>query len=136
MKKCQVVAIAAAIAAGSICGLGVPGSTRTAAAVEPAVTFREDVLPVFLGRCVSCHAAPNGEGYKASGLNLTTYKGVMAGTKFGAMVIPGDPDSSNLMRLLDWRVSPQLRMPHNKKQLSVCDRDAVRAWIREGAKDN
>jgi mono/diheme cytochrome c family protein len=136
MKKCHVVAIAAAIAAASIGGLGVPGSTPAAAAAEPPASFQEDVLPVFLGRCVSCHSAPNGEGYKASGLNLTTYKGVMAGTKFGAMVIPGDPDSSNLMRLLDWRVSPQLRMPHNKKQLSVCDRDAIRTWIRQGAKDN
>jgi mono/diheme cytochrome c family protein len=135
MKKCQVVAIAAAIAAGSICGLGVPGSTRTATAAEPAVTFREDVLPVFQIRCVSCHS-PTGEGYKASGLDLTTYKGVIAGTKYGPMVVPGDPDGSNLMRLLDWKVSPQLRMPHNKKQLSVCDRDAIRTWIREGAKDN
>jgi hypothetical protein len=60
----------------------------------------------------------------------------MAGTKFGPMIVPGDPDSSNLMRLLDWRTSPQLRMPHNKKQLSVCDRNDLRAWIRQGAKDN
>ena len=33
-------------------------------------------------------------------------------------------------------VSPQLRMPHSKKQLSYCDRDAIRTWIRQGAKDN
>ncbi len=136
MKKCHVVAIATAIAAASICGLGVPGSTHAASAAEPPVSFQEDVLAVFQVRCVSCHSAPNGEGYKASGLDLTTYKGVMAGTKFGPMVIPGDPDSSNLMRLLDWQISPQLRMPHNKKQLSVCDRDAIRTWIRQGAKNN
>jgi hypothetical protein len=59
----------------------------------------------------------------------------MKGTKFGRMVIAGDPESSNLMLLLDWRVSPALRMPHGK-QLSKCDRDAIRAWIKEGAKDN
>jgi hypothetical protein len=52
------------------------------------------------------------------------------------MVVPGDPDSSNLMRLLDWRTSAALRMPHNKKQLPYCDRNAIRAWIRQGAKDN
>jgi hypothetical protein len=67
---------------------------------------------------------------------LTSYRGVMKGTKFGPMVIPGDPDSSNLMRLLDWKVSPELRMPHSKRQLSFCDREAIRTWIREGAKDN
>jgi hypothetical protein len=52
------------------------------------------------------------------------------------MVIPGDPDSSNLMRLLDWRASPELRMPHGKKKLSTCDRDAIRTWIRQGAPNN
>ena len=99
------------------------------------MSFREDVVPIFVGRCVSCHQ-PNGEGTAKSGLDLTSYAGVMKGTKFGPMVIAGDPESSNLMLLLDWRASPDLRMPHGKKQLSSCDRNAIRAWIREGAKDN
>ena len=98
-------------------------------------SFREDIVPIFKGRCESCHQ-PGGEGTAKSGLDLTTYAGLMKGTKFGPMVIPGDPDSSNLMRLLDWRVSPEIRMPHGKKQLSSCDRNDIRAWIREGAKDN
>src|SRR3989304_236776 len=98
-------------------------------------SFREDIVPIFKGRCESCHQ-PGGEGVQKSGLDLTTYAGVMKGTKFGPMVIPGDPESSNLMLLLDWRASPQLRMPHGKKQLSSCDRNDIRAWIREGAKDN
>lgn len=135
MRRCQILAMATAIAVGPVCGLVGSGLTRAAAAKEPTASFREDVVPVFQGRCVSCHA-PGGEGYKASGLDLSTYQGVLAGTKFGPMVVPGDPDSSNLMRLLDWRIAPQLRMPHSKKQLSVCDRSAIRTWIREGAKDN
>jgi mono/diheme cytochrome c family protein len=102
---------------------------------QSKVSFRDDVMPIFVGRCIACHQ-PNGEGTAKSGLDLTSYAGVMKGTKFGPMVIPGDPDSSNLMRLLDWRVSPEIRMPHGKKQLSTCDRDAIRAWILEGAKDN
>lgn len=102
---------------------------------QSKMSFREDVVPIFKGRCESCHQ-PGGEGVEKSGLDLTTYAGLMKGTKFGPMVIPGDPESSNLMLLLDWRASPDLRMPHGKKQLSSCDRNAVRAWIREGAKDN
>ena len=98
-------------------------------------SFKEDVMPIFVGRCVSCHQ-PGGEGQAKSGLDLTSYVGVMKGTKFGPMVVPGDPESSNLMLLLDWRASPDLRMPHGKKQLSSCDRNDIRAWIREGAKDN
>jgi len=98
-------------------------------------SFKEDVMPIFVGRCVSCHQ-PGGEGFEKSGLDLTSYAGVMKGTKFGPMVIPGDPESSNLMLLLDWRASPELRMPHDMKQLNSCDRNDIRAWIREGAKDN
>ena len=98
-------------------------------------SFREDIVPIFKGRCESCHQ-PGAEGVQKSGLDLTSYAGVMKGTKFGPMVIPGDPESSNLMLLLDWRASAELRMPHGKKQLSSCDRNAIRAWIREGAKDN
>jgi mono/diheme cytochrome c family protein len=123
MKTCHAIALAAMLAVGA------------ASAAEPTASFKEDVQPILLGRCVSCHS-PNGEGYQASGLDLTNYKGIMTGTKFGPMIVPGDPDSSNLMRLLDWRTSPQLRMPHNRKQLSVCDRNDIRAWIRQGAKDN
>jgi hypothetical protein len=136
MKSCHIVVMAAVVTAASICGFGGLGATPAASAAEPRMSFQDDVLPVFLGRCVSCHSAPNGEGYQASGLDLTSYQGVMAGTKFGPMVIPGDPESSNLMRLLDWRTSAALRMPHNKKQLSSCDRTAIRDWIRQGAKDN
>ena len=102
---------------------------------QSKMSFREDVMPIFVGRCVACHQA-GGEGTQKSGLDLSSYAGVMKGTKFGPMVIPGDPESSSLMALLDWRVSPEIRMPHGKKQLSTCDRDAIRAWIREGAKDN
>ena len=110
-------------------------TSQTRQTSQTKKSFREDVVPILKGRCESCHQ-PNGEGTQKSGLDLTSYAGIMKGTKFGPMVIPGDPESSNLMLLLDWRASPELRMPHGKKQLSSCDRNDIRAWIREGAKDN
>jgi mono/diheme cytochrome c family protein len=126
---------AAAIAFGAclmIADVSTPSAQLCAA--EPQ-SFSEDILPIFRGRCASCHQS-GGAGYEKSGLDLTTYEGLMKGTKFGAMVVPRDPDSSNLMWLLDWRASPEVRMPHAKKKLSICDRNAIRAWIREGAKNN
>ena len=128
--------IAAAIVVGAACLMIVDVSTPSAqlCAAEPQ-SFSEDILPILKGRCVSCHQ-PGGAGYEKSGLDLTTYEGLMKGTKFGAMVIARDPESSNLMWLLDWRASPEVRMPHGKKKLSICDRNAIRAWIREGAKNN
>ena len=135
MKRRNLIA-AAAIVVGAACLMIVDVSTPSAqlCAEEPQ-SFSEDILPILKGRCVSCHQ-PGGAGYEKSGLDLTTYEGLIKGTKFGAMVIPRDPESSNLMWLLDWRASPEVRMPHGKKKLSICDRNAIRAWIREGAKDN
>jgi mono/diheme cytochrome c family protein len=131
-RKSRLIAIALGAAGMIILGLAAPSAQLCAA--EPQ-SFAEDILPIFKGRCVSCHQA-GAEGYEKSGLDLTTYEGLMKGTKFGAMVAPRDPDGSNLVWLLDWRASPALRMPHGKKKLSICDRNAIRAWIREGAKNN
>ena len=136
MKTRYAKAAAIALGAVGIVGIGtttLPPPSRACA--QGVTSFAEDVLPIFKGRCVSCHQV-GGEGYEKNGLDLSTYAGLMKGTKFGPMVIPRDPDSSNLVWLLDWRASPELRMPHGKKKLSICDRNAIRAWIIEGAKDN
>ena len=90
-------------------------------------SFAEEVFPIFKARCTSCHQ-PGGAGFEKSGLDLSTYEGAMKGTKFGKMIIPGDPESSNLMLLLDWRAAPALRMPHGKKKLMeprIAGRDFV-----------
>jgi hypothetical protein len=136
-KRMWLLAAASAVAVTVvIAGEIIMSSGQLCAAPnEPQTSFAEDILPLLKWRCGSCHQ-PGGVGTEKSGLDLSTYEGVMKGTKFGPMVIPRDPDSSNLMLLLDWRVPAELRMPHGKKKLSTCDRNAIRAWIREGAKNN
>jgi mono/diheme cytochrome c family protein len=132
----RLVGITAAVAAAAGIGVAMTHPINDAcAAPAPKISFSQDILPIFRGRCVGCHQ-PGGEGYEKSGLDLTSYEGLMKGTKLGPMVIPRDPDSSNLMWLLDWRASPQLRMPHGTKKLSTCDRNDIRTWIREGALNN
>jgi hypothetical protein len=127
------VGVALTITFGGAVILG--GHPNPVWAANAVISFKDDVLPIFKGRCIDCHQ-PGGVGYEKSGLDLRTYAGVIKGTKFGAMVTPGDPDTSNLVWLLDWKASPELRMPHGKTKLSICDRDAIREWIRQGAKDN
>lgn len=132
-KPIMAGVVAIAFVVGAVALLLVPGDKACAA--SDTTSFSDDVFPIFKGRCVTCHQ-PSGEGFEKSGLDLSTYEGVMKGTKMGPMVIPKDPDSSNLIWLLDWRGAPETRMPHGKKKLSTCDRNAIRSWIREGAKNN
>ena len=139
MKSLQLAMIALAVTVVVSIGATLPTAGQNAAPAKksraPTTSFSEDVFPIFKGRCIDCHR-PGGAGYEASGLDLTTYEGVMKGTKFGKMVIPGDPDTSNLMWLLEWRGKPETRMPHGQKQLSICDRTAIRRWILDGAPNN
>jgi len=134
MRKYHVAILTAALALSAVAA-DLTVRPREACAAQAKVSFSEDVLPIFRGYCFSCHQ-PGGEGAEKSGLDLTSYAGLMKGTRNGPMVVAGDPDTSNLMWLLDWRASAELRMPHGKKKLPVCERDLIRTWIFQGAKDN
>ncbi|MEO0035673.1 MAG: hypothetical protein RLZZ501_1696 [Pseudomonadota bacterium] len=111
------------------------GPAGAAWAKDEVISYSDDIRPIIVGRCLECHH-PGGQGTEASGLDLTSYEGLMKGTKFGPMIVPGEPETSSLMRLIDHKVDPSIRMPHGKKKLSQCDRDAFRLWIKQGAKNN
>lgn len=106
-----------------------------ALAKEEPVSFSEDIQPILQVRCTVCHQ-PGGDGLEKSGLDMTSYEGLMKGTKHGPMITPGDPVTSNLVVLLDGKADKSLQMPHGKKKLSTCDRDLIRKWIKQGAKNN
>lgn len=102
---------------------------------QPQLSYAEDLVPIFRGYCISCHQ-PGGEGYNASGFDLSTYQGLMNGTKYGPMVVPGKPDISNLIVLIEGRAAPALGMPHGHKPLPSCLRQEIWSWIFQGAKNN
>ncbi len=99
------------------------------------VSFKEDVFPVIELRCLECHQ-PGGEGYEKSGLDLRTYEGLMKGTRHGPMVVPRSAVDSNLLAVIDRRTSAEIWMPHKRKQLSRCERQIIRAWVVQGARNN
>jgi hypothetical protein len=119
-----------------VCAVG--GATvgmagETLAAEE--VSFTLDVQPIIESRCTQCHA-PGGAGYEDSGLDLTSYQGLMKGTKHGPIVVPGDAFTSNLNVLLEGRASPELRMPHNQRPLLQAQQKIIADWVKQGARNN
>ena len=103
---------------------------------EPAVSFSQDVQPIIDQHCVQCHEA-GGVGEVTSGLNLTSYEGVMKGTDSGPMVIAGDVEGSNLLVLMEGRADPSISMPHGKNEpVPKKDIQIIRAWIGQGAENN
>lgn len=111
-------------------------ATAGAARAEEQVSYKLDVQPILTTRCGECHTPPSGQGYVASGLDLSSYQGLMKGTKHGAIVIPGDPLRSNLLVLVEGKAAPEIRMPHGQRPLLKYQILTLRDWIKQGAKDN
>jgi hypothetical protein len=118
------------------------------AALEPAqnaikvlsgdeVSFKNDVQPILHDYCISCHS-PGGRGYAKSGLDLTSYEGLMKGTKFGPVVIPGNSEASTFTKLLTG-TNKGLKMPAGLNETGTLDRQFIltlRKWVQQGAKNN
>lgn len=99
------------------------------------VSFAADVQPLFAERCGRCHV-PGQAGHEASGLGLDSYEALMKGTKYGQVVIPGDPLSSVLNMLIEGRADPSIAMPHGEAPLSPEEQQLVRRWVEQGAQNN
>lgn len=107
--------------------------SRTARAAEEVVSYELDVYPIISSRCVECHQ-PGGDGYQASGLDMSTYEGLMKGTKYGPVIVPGDTLTSNLNVLIEGRA--QVQMPHDQRPLLKAQQSIIRDWVKQGAKNN
>jgi hypothetical protein len=101
------------------------------------VSFSRDVQPILHDYCVSCHS-PGGKGYAKSGLDMTSYQGLMKGTKFGKVVIPGNSEDSTFTKLLTG-TNKGLKMPMGLNSGGTLDRQYIlvlRKWVNQGAQDN
>jgi uncharacterized membrane protein len=102
---------------------------------EP-VSYQKDVVPILTKHCASCHV-PGQPGYLASGFDMTGYESLMKGTKFGPVVLPGDPLTSTLVVLIEGRADPSLKMPHGGAQpLTEAEIKTIRSWVEQGARNN
>lgn len=122
---------------GGVLVLGAAGLVQAAGKGDKAnrnqVSFKEDVTPIIQIRCLECHK-PGGDGVTQSGLDMSTYEGIMQGTKHGPIVVPGNSLVSNLNVLVEGRAG--IRMPHNRRPLSECEVKLFRDWVNQGAKNN
>jgi mono/diheme cytochrome c family protein len=102
----------------------------------PPVSFRGDVAPILAQHCVSCHVEGK-PGTAASALQLDSYAAVMKGTRFGPVVLPGNPLSSAMIMLVEGRADPRITMPHGgTDKLTAPEIQKLRDWVQQGARDN
>ncbi len=93
------------------------------------VSFRRQVAPILVRRCLACH-----DDRKASGgLKMTTFAALRRGGKElgDAIVEPGDPESSELIATI--RPGAPVRMPYKQPPLSDHEIALLVRWVKEGA---
>ncbi len=105
------------------------------ACAPSGVSYTKEVQPILSKYCAECHA-PGQKGFVASGLDTTSYQGLMKGGKYGPLVKPGDALSSSLNMLVEGRAHASIRMPHGREKLPDKDIEMLKVWVNEGAKNN
>ncbi|HEU0037927.1 MAG TPA: c-type cytochrome domain-containing protein, partial [Verrucomicrobiae bacterium] len=87
----------------------------SAYAAEPTAEqvefFEKRIRPIFAEHCYSCHS-DKAEKVKG-GLRLDTREALLKGGSSGAVIVPGDPDASPLIKAVRYQ-DAALQMPPAK----------------------
>ncbi len=104
-----------------------PSTPAEAAALT---SFTSTVKPILRENCYRCHAGLNRKG----GFNLSTRQQLLMGGKHGVAVMPGQPGSSLLVRLIRHQGPADHPMPMPQKgKLSDDEIASIAKWIADGA---
>jgi hypothetical protein len=98
------------------------------------VSFKKDIMPVFVKKCLSCHST---EDDSFADLYLDNYKELMKGdSKNGPVVTSGKGEESLLILKLKGTALFGKRMPKGKTPLDDETIKIISRWIDQGAKNN
>ena len=94
--------------------------------------YAEHVKPILTTNCYRCPGGMNHRG----GLNLETRAGMLKGGHDGAVLVPGDPTKSLLVRLMRHEGpanDPMPMPPPPRAKVGDADIAVVERWVRAGA---
>ncbi len=97
----------------------------------PAPDYKTLVQPILQKNCYRCHGGMNRRGH----LSLQTKAGMLKGGMDGAVIVPGDPAKSLLVKLIrhEGPANDPMPMPSKGAKLSDADISTITEWIRAGA---
>jgi len=94
-----------------------------------AVDFSQDVLPVLQRACFECH----GSDVAKAGLRLDKKTGALKGSEHGAVIVPGKPEESELLRRVSLPRTDKKAMPRRGAPLKQDEIAKLKDWITAGA---
>ncbi|MFT7643996.1 MAG: WD40 repeat protein [Pirellulaceae bacterium] len=95
-----------------------------------SISFRTDVAPILVKRCLTCHGEQKAKGE----YHLFSFATLMkAGESSDASVVPGKPQDSYLYQLIA-EEDADARMPKDADALTKEEIELIKNWIAAGAK--
>jgi WD40 repeat protein len=95
------------------------------------VSFYKQIRPIFQGQCHGCHQPAKAKGDYI----MTDFAAMLKGGEEGAAVVPGKPEESNLVKLIQIHEG-KAEMPQKADPLADTQIALVTRWVKEGAKDD
>jgi mono/diheme cytochrome c family protein len=119
-----------------VCAASITLLAISARAAEPTKAqldfFESKIRPVLANNCYKCHST-KAEKVKG-GLLLDSREALAKGGDSGAVVVPGNPDKSLLIKAVRY-TDPDLQMPPKGDKLTEQQINDLVAWVRMGAPD-
>ena len=104
--------------------------TAIAQPSQPTVSFKQDIAPILIAKCLTCHDAEKPKGK----YQLHTFERLLKpGASEEKVVVSGKPEASNLYKLLIEK-DPDNRMPQKDDALPASQIALFKRWIQEGAR--
>lgn len=104
------------------------------AALAAEEVTEPDIVAIMYLRCTVCHGLRRRE----AGLDLRTRAGMLSGGKSGPAVIPGDPDKSPIVKLIESGAMPPKKelMDVSIKVITPFETEKLKQWIKAGAPES
>ncbi len=116
--------------------LCVPTAAFAAATAAPGkeqiAFFESKVRPILAEHCYKCHSVEQGKA--KGGLTLDTREGVLKGGENGAVIEPGAPEKSAMIKAIGY-LDADLQMPPKGEKLSDEQIATLTVWVKMGAPD-
>jgi cytochrome c553 len=116
----------------AIAGVALSTPDHVAAQADPSPGtkeyFAQKVQPILDQNCYDCHADETQKG----NLRLDSYASIRKGGKSGAILVPGDPETSRMILAIRRSGGAVKAMPP-KSVLEPADVAVLEAWVKAGA---
>ncbi len=104
------------------------------ASADDKIDFNRDVRPILSDKCLACHGAD--AKHVEGDLRLDQFDTAIAALESGdRAIVPGKPESSELIRRIRLADEDEMRMPpvRSHKNLTANEKQTLDRWIAQGA---